>query len=112
MVSDFIVEGHGYFRDDKGETRLYLEIQRDGYFNNEMFIKQVDSALQIFQRKFPRLTGIFLFDNALSHKKYPPDELNAASMNVYPGGIQFWNRETQQMVLHDGTVKGMKLVLQ
>lgn len=118
MVSDFIVEGHGYLRDDKDEARLYLETQRDGYFNNEMFIKQVDSALQIFQRKFPRLTGIFLFDNAPSHKKYPPDGLNAASMNVYPGGKQpimrdtIWNGETQQMVLRDGTAKGMKLVLQ
>ena len=30
----------------------------DGYFNNEMFIEQVDSALQIFGRKFPRVIGI------------------------------------------------------
>ena len=118
MISDFIVEGHGYLRDDKGEARLYLETQRDGYFNNEMFIEQVDSALQIFGRKFPQVTGIFLFDNAPSHKKYPSDGLNAATMNVYPGGKQpvmrdtIWNGETQQMVQHDGTPKGMKLVLQ
>ena len=118
MVSDFIVEGHGYLRDDKGEARLYLETQRDGYFNNEMFIKQVEGALQTFKHKFPGVTGLFLFDNAPSHKKYPPDGLNAASMNVYSGGKQpimrdtVWNGETQRMVLPDGTAKGMKLVLQ
>ena len=31
----------------------------DGYFNN-LFIEQVDSALQIFGRKLPRAIGIFL----------------------------------------------------
>ena len=61
----------------------YTWRQRDEYFNNEMFIKQVESALEIFDRKFPGSTGLFLFDNA-----------------------------TQRMVLPDGTAKGMKLVLQ
>ena len=28
MVSDLIVEGHGYVCDDKGEARLYLETRR------------------------------------------------------------------------------------
>ena len=60
MVSYFIVEGHGYLRDDKGEVRLHLETQRDGYFNNEMFIKQVDSALDIFECKFPQVRNISL----------------------------------------------------
>ena len=86
MVSNFIVEGHGYVRDDKGEARLYLETQHDGYFNNEMFIKQVDSALDVFKCKFPHVTAIFLFDNAPCHRKYLPNGLNAASMNVYPRG--------------------------
>ena len=76
MVSNFIVEGHGYLCDDNDEARLYLEHQRDGYFNSEMFIKQVGLALEIFDRRFPDVTGIFLFDNAPSHKKYPPDALN------------------------------------
>ena len=88
MVSDFIIEGHGYLRDDNDEARLYLEHQRDGYFNSEMFIQQVGLALEIFDRHFPDVTGIFLFDNAPSHKKYPPDALNPSNMNVYPGGKQ------------------------
>ena len=64
------------------------------------------------------ITGIFLFDNAPSHRKYPADGLNVASMNVYPGGKQaimrdtVWKDNIQKMVLPDGTPKGMKLVLQ
>ena len=76
MVSDFIIECHGYLCDDTSEARLYLETQHDGYFNNEMFFKQVESA-QIFDLKFPGITGLYLFDNAPSHRKHPPDGLNA-----------------------------------
>ena len=37
MVSDFIVEGCGYLKDDKESARLYLETRKEGYLNNEMF---------------------------------------------------------------------------
>ena len=30
MVSDFIVEGHGYLKDDEEAARLYLETQKGG----------------------------------------------------------------------------------
>ena len=59
-----------------------------------------------------------MFDNAPSHKKYPPDGLSVGNMNVYPGGKQAvmrdteWNGEVQKMVLPDGTPKGMKIILQ
>ena len=85
MVSDFIIECHGYLKDDKEAARLYLETQKEGYFNNDMFIAQVKRAITIFERKFPDITGIFLFDNAPSHKKFDDNALNASNMNVYPG---------------------------
>ena len=75
MVSDFIVEGHGYLKDDKEAAYLYLETQKQGYFN-DMFMAQVKRAITIFERKFP-VTGIFLFDNAPSHKKFHDNALNA-----------------------------------
>lgn len=118
MVSDFVVEGYGYLRDDQGEARLLLETQKDGYYNSVMFTAQVDKAIDVFERVFPNATGIFMFDNAPSHKKYPSDGLNAADMNVHPGGKQpimrdtTWNGTHQSMVLSDGQPKGMKLVLQ
>ena len=95
MVSDFLVEGNGYLQDDNGSARLYLETNKEGYFNNEMFIDQVKRAIDIFDRKFPGITGIFLFDNAPSHKKYPADGLSVAHMNVYPGGKQAVMRDTE-----------------
>ena len=67
-----------------------------------MFVAQVKKALDIFEQKFPGVCGIFLFDNAPSHKKYPPDALNPSNMNVYPGGKQaimrdtVWNGEIQK----------------
>ena len=94
MVSDFIVEGYGYLCSDQQAARLYLETQKQGYFNCEMFIKQVEGALKIFEHRFPGVVGIFLFDNAPSHRKYPPDGLNPANMNVYPGGKQAIMRDT------------------
>lgn len=74
--------------------------------------------MHIFEHRFPGATGIFLFDNVPSHRKYPPDGLNPANMNVYPGGKQaimrdtVWDGKTWEMVLPGGTAKGMKLVLQ
>ena len=37
MVSDFVVEGYGYLRDDQREAPLLLETQKDGYYNSSMF---------------------------------------------------------------------------
>ena len=89
--------------------------KQDGYFNSDIFLKQVSSALDVFEHRFPGITGIFLFDNAPSHRKYPPDGLNPANMNMYHGGIMrntIWDGNIQKMVLPDGTPKGMKIVLQ
>lgn len=50
MVSDFIVEGYGYLRNDQGEARLLLETQRDGNFNSDMLLDQVDCAIDVFEK--------------------------------------------------------------
>ena len=47
MVSDFIVEGYGYLCHDKEVARLYLETQKDGYFNSDMFLQQVTTAVHV-----------------------------------------------------------------
>ena len=62
----------------------YFETQKDGNCNSSMFISQVDTAIDVFERKFPNATGIFMFDNAPSHRKYLSDGLNASDMNVHP----------------------------
>ena len=63
MVSDFIVEDLCH---EEKAARLYLETQKDGYFNSDMLLKQVDCAVDVFERRFPGVTGIFVFDNAPS----------------------------------------------
>lgn len=58
------------------EARLLLETQKDGYFNSDMFLAQVETAIDVFNRKFPGKIGIFMFDNAPCHRKF----LKMASM--------------------------------
>ena len=118
MVSDFITEGDGYLQDESGSARLLVEPSWDGYFNNDSFLDQVDTALDVFERKYPNARGVFLFDNAPCHKKCPPDGLNAEHMKVKPGGKQsvvcdtVWEGKVQWMVFPDGTPKGKKCVLE
>lgn len=77
-----------------------------------------DEAIDIFESKYPDAQGLFLFDNAPSHKKCSDDTLNVNHMNVRPGGKQpvmkdtVWNGEVQKLVDENGCPKGMKRVLQ
>ena len=118
MVSDFIDEKNGFVRSDTEEARVYLETQRDGYFNNDHLLQQVENTIDIFEQVHPEAQGLFLFDNAPSHKKLADDALNVDRMNVHPGGMQpamrstIWDGKVQTMVYPDGTPKGMKAVLE
>ena len=86
--------------------------------STDKFLAQVDTAVDIFEEKFPHAQALFLFDNAPIHCKSSDDALCAKHMNVRPGGKQPIMRETvfdgkvQQMVLPDGRPKGLKMVLQ
>jgi len=118
MVSDFIDEVSGYLKFGNEAARLYLEHQTDGYFTNDLFLEQVSKAMNIFERKYPGMIGMFIFDNASSHCKKSDDVLNPDKMNVSDGGKQpfmrdtVWNGQIQKMTLEDGTQKGMKCVLE
>ena len=69
MVSDFVDEVGGFICDGEESARLLLETNKDGYFNNEFLIKQVEKTIDIFERIHPGCRGIFLFDNAPSHRR-------------------------------------------
>ena len=118
MVSDFIDEVAGYLRDGNNQARLMLEIQKDGYFNNNLLLPQVEKAVDIFEKIHPNTNGIFLFDNAPSHHKVASDALNVQKMNVRPGGKQplmrdtVWEGSVQTLVGENGVAKGMKAILQ
>ena len=95
-----------------------METHREGYFTNKHLLQQVAKTIDIFERVHPDATGIFLFDNAPSHRKVADDALNADRMNVGPGGKQpkmrdtVWGGQIQKLVDDEGIPKGMKIVLQ
>ena len=114
MVSDFIEEVNGFLKYESEEARLLLEHQSEGYFNNDKLVEQVERAIDIFERKYPGVQGVFIFDHAPSHMKRPDDALNPEKMNVKDGGKQPFMRDTvwrgcvQRMVTDEGVQKGMR----
>ena len=118
MVSDFVDEVHGFLYDNMESARVLLETTRDGYFNNSLLLKQVEKAINIFERVHPEAQGIFLFDNAPSHCKMADDTPNADKMNAGPGGKQpimkdtMWEGKVQILVDENGIPKGMKAILE
>ena len=76
MVSDFIEEAScDYLKHNNTEARLLLETQTDRYFDSKMLLIQVDKAIDIFEAKYPEAQGLFIFDNAPSHKNIPTTHL-------------------------------------
>jgi len=58
---------------------------RDGYFDADDLLQQVGNAINIFEAKTNRfVTGLFLFDNALSHQRQALDALSAQNMPKNP----------------------------
>ena len=54
---------------------------RDGYFDSEVLIAQVNCAIDIFECKTNSLAqGLFLFNNAPSHMKRASDAISATKM--------------------------------
>ena len=69
------------------DSRLFFRAgkNRDGWFNNDDLILEVDKAIDIFEGKTNGFaTGLFLFDNAPSHQKRAPDALSARKMPKGP----------------------------
>ena len=136
MVSDFIEEHGGYLclsveqladarRQNHGvfprQARVLLEFQRDGYWNGDKFMKNVETAVQIAGFKYPKenFDLVWVFDHSSGHMIYAKNALRARLMNVKPGGGQPRMRpgrlpdgREQLMVFHDGTPKGLEVVLQ
>ena len=60
MVSDFIDEYHGFLKHDHNEACVILKYGGDneGYWNSDLFMKQVAKAVDIAKLKYPRATHI------------------------------------------------------
>ena len=60
MVLDITDEVSGYVRDEKDEARLLLETQRQGYFTNDMLLRQVEWTMDIFEWVHPQAKALML----------------------------------------------------
>lgn len=72
-------------------------------------------VLPMFELIFPRIQGVFLYDNATNHSCFADDALNAYKIQMTPGGVQpkmregfGYNRMMQQAMQEEkGVPKGM-----
>lgn len=137
MVSDFIDEHNGFLSlsDDeyrkaketnpsvKRYAREFLEYgeNRDGYWNRDKFMAQMNRAVEIAEIKYPKSAGwrhVWIFDHSSCHGAMADDALDVNKMNVNPGGKQrvmrdtIWQGKAQSMTFSLGIPKGMKRVLQ
>ncbi|KAI0270914.1 hypothetical protein BGY98DRAFT_923292, partial [Russula aff. rugulosa BPL654] len=83
MVSDFLTLNWGRLHDGDEEARIIFKAgrNRDGYFDTNDLLQQVDKAIDIFEGLTKGWAqGLFLFDNAPSHQKCAPDAISAQHM--------------------------------
>ena len=107
--------------------QLKAGAKRDGYFDNDDLVAQVEISMDIIEEKTHRFKrALFLFDNATSHQKWAPDAPTARKIVLNPKfGWTTWKDgpKVRDTVLPDGTVqsfyfendhptvKGMKVIL-
>ena len=56
------------------------EKNRDGYFQHEDLIRQVETAINIFENRFLSCVKLFAFDNTTTHMKRASNALSARYM--------------------------------
>jgi hypothetical protein len=127
MISGFICACHGFMK--LGEKKSYCLFKagknRDGWFTNDDLITQIKDNMELFEHFHPpnECELLFAFDNSMSHHKRAPDGLDASLIPLKDGGKNCpLMRSTkftdvngqiiqQNMLLADGTPKGMKTIL-
>ncbi|CAG8750096.1 15477_t:CDS:2, partial [Cetraspora pellucida] len=86
---------------------MVLDANRDGYWDSKKLLEQVVRAVNIFERTHPECVGVFVFDNATSHKAFAEDALVASKMNFGPGGSvpkmqdTMWSGGHQSMIIEE-----------
>ena len=105
MVSNFIEEKNGYLALTQEEydrakvtdptiwmhARVYLEYgeAREGYWNSDRFMKQMEIVVRIAEVKYPKAEGwkhVWIFDHSSCHGTGADDALDVNKMNVNSGG--------------------------
>ena len=86
-VSDFITTFGPVKKVDGSPVRdLIGPIGKTCYWNNELFLEQVEAAIRGLNKQYPNFRLDFRFDNAPLHRKKAEDAPVLEKMNKYPGG--------------------------
>ena len=119
MVGEFFSPDFGYLRSLDGSTTARVIWKpgknRDGYFDNVDFLKQVDLAMDILERDYRGMTHLLIFDNATIHLKRPDDALSARKMPKFtpqPGknwGVEVSKRGPDGKIIYGPDKKPIKI---
>ena len=136
MVSDFIEERDGYCALSDSMFQNWFEVEltieksarvffeygkaKEGYWNNDLFMAQIDKAFKIAEAKYPPRVykHVWVFDHSCGHTAYAHDALVVSRLSRKPGGKQpamrdtTWAGRPQKMVMDDGTPKGAAMILE
>ena len=93
---------------------------RDGYWNNDHFMEQMETAVKVAEAKYPPriFNHVWVFDHSCGHTAYAADALVASRLNKKSGSNQLvmrdtmWSGKPQKLVEPDGTPKGAAKILQ
>ena len=92
------------------EARVFFKAgkNRDGYFDADDLLRQVDNAIDIFEAKTNGFsTGLFLFDNTPSHQRRAPDALSARKMPKNPHATWWHHKDGPKMRVTNFGVNNM-----
>ena len=92
--------------------------EKEGYWTGDRFMKQVETAADIAEFKYPAATHtlVWLFDQSSCHRKMDNMALQANKLLVKDGGPRrvrdtTWAGRPQNMLNDDGTAKGLRTIL-
>jgi hypothetical protein len=129
MVSGFVCDCCGFIKDEETGKATYTTFEagtnRDGWFNNEDLIEQLEAVIPIYEKYHPNCKLVFAFDNSMTHHAKSPDGLDAMLLPLKDDGKNApktmrkgWYRseETgliveQCMQTVDGKAKGLRTIL-
>jgi hypothetical protein len=101
-VSDFINEADGHLVVWDGDRNVVQDAHKiiypgsngDAWWDTEQLLKQVKSAIGIFETAHPNCTLLFIFDQSSAHGLLLPDALKAFEMNKSDSGKQRKQQDT------------------
>ena len=118
MVGEYFSPDYGYLKSQDGTQTARVMWKpgknRDGYFDNNDFMEQVDKVMDILESDYTAEDHLLLFDNATIHLKRRDDALSARRMPKFTPkegcnwGIEVTRRDANGNTIHGPDGKPLK----